>query len=176
MCTACYVKHSKIFKKPDTSVQTASTSASAVETEAAAPPQVLLRDDLEYYGSRRKRNAVHHLIDAFTDSARKLCRHDETATQLVQHAVTTKAFRKHDVRDPHLMRLVDAYTNMTQRDLKSVRWDRQVLLSAVVGPYADGTSYEEIMDLFGCTTEEGGLQGARACGRLWHGRATARGV
>ena len=155
VCTACYVKHSKIFKKPDTSVQTASTSASAVETEAAAPPQVLLRDDLEDYGPRRKRNAVHHLIDAFIDSARKLCRHDETATQLVLHAVTTKAFRKHfDVRDPLLMQLVEAYTSMTQRHLKSVRWDRQVLLSAVVGPYPDGMSYEEIMDLFGCTRKE----------------------
>ena len=86
------------------------------------------------------------LIDAFAESARKLCRHDETATQLVQHTVTTKAFRKHfDIRDPLLMQLVAAYTNMTQRHLKSVRWDRQVLLSAVVGPYPDDRSYEEIM-------------------------------
>ena len=98
---------------------------------------------------------MHDLIGAFTESAGKLCRHDETATQLILHAVTTKAFRKHfDVRDPHLMRLAEAYTNMTQRHLKSVRWDRQVLLSAVVGPYPDGTSYEEIMRLFGCTRKE----------------------
>ena len=108
------MKHYRAFKKPDTSVQTASTSASAVETEAAAPPQVLLRDDLEDYGPRRKRNAVHHLIDAFTDSARKLCRHDETATQLILHAVTTKAFRKHfDVRDPLLMQLVHQHDATT---------------------------------------------------------------
>ena len=85
---------------------------------------------------------MHDLIDAVTDSARKLCRHDETAKQLVQHAVTTKAFRKHfHVQETHLMRLVDAYKNMTQRHLKSVRLDRQVLLSTVVGPYPDGTSY-----------------------------------
>jgi hypothetical protein len=151
------MKHYRAFKKPGSSDQTASSSASAVETEAAPPPPpfVLLREDLESYGCRRKRNAVHDLIDAFTDSARKLCRHDETAKQLVQHAVTTKAFRKHfDVQEPHLMRLVDAYKNMTQRHLKSVRWDRQVLLSAVVGPYPDGMSYEEIMDLFGCTRKE----------------------
>jgi hypothetical protein len=149
------VKHSKIFKKPDTSVPTASTSASAVDTEAAPPPPVLLRGGLDSYGPCRKRNAVDDLVGAFADSARKLCRYEETAKQLVQHAVTTKAFRKHfDVRDPLLMQLVEAYTNMTQRHLKSVPWDRQVLLSAVVGPYADGMSYEEIMDLFGCTRKE----------------------
>ena len=155
VCTACYVKHSKVFRKPDTSVQTASTSASAVDTEAAPPPPVLLRGGLDSYGPCRKRNAVDDLVGAFADSARKLCRYEETAKQLVQHAVTTKAFRKHfDGRDPLLMQLVEAYTSMTQRHLKSVRWDRQVLLSAVVGPYADGMSYEEIMDLFGCTRKE----------------------
>ena len=95
------------------------------------------------------------LIGTFADSAGKLCRPDETAKQLVQHAVTTKAFRKHfNVQDPHLMRMVAAYTNMTQRDLKSVRWDRQVLLSVVVGPYPDDISYKEIMELFGCTTRK----------------------
>ena len=31
VCTACYVRHFRIYKKPDTSDQTASTSASAVE-------------------------------------------------------------------------------------------------------------------------------------------------
>ena len=157
VCTACYVKHSKIFKKPDTSVPTASTSASAVDTVAAPPPPppILLRENFDAYCPRRKRDAVYDMIDAVTDSARKLCRHGETATQLVQHTVTAKAFRKHfDVQDPHLMRLAEAYTNMTQRHLKSVRWDRQVLLSAVVGPYPDGTSYEEIMRLFGCTRKE----------------------
>jgi len=50
---------------------------------------------------------VHDVIDAFTESAKKLCRHDETAKQLVQHAVTAKAFKKHfDVRDTLLMQLV----------------------------------------------------------------------
>ena len=88
------------------------------------------------------------LIGTFADSAGKLCRHDETAKQLVQHAVTTKASRKHcNVQDPHL-RMVEAYTNM------SVRWDRQVLLSVVVGPYPDDISYKEIMELFGCTTRK----------------------
>ena len=43
---------------------------------------------------------------------------------------------------------------MTQRHLKSVRWDRQVLLSTVVGPYPDDRSYEEIIELFGCTRRE----------------------
>jgi hypothetical protein len=110
---------------------------------------------------------VHDVIDAVTDSARKLCRHDETAKQLVQRAVTTKAFRKHfDVQEPHLMRLADAYKNMTQRHLKSVRWDRQVLLSAAVGPYPDDTSYEEIMGLFGCTRKDGPVTPTRrACMR-----------
>ncbi len=80
------MKHCRAFKKPD--AQTA-TSASAVDTEAAPPPPppVLLRDDFESYGPRRRRDAVHDVIDAFTDSARKLCRHDEAAKQLVQHAV-----------------------------------------------------------------------------------------
>ena len=41
VCNACYMKHYRSFKKPDTADQTASTSASAVETESAAPPHVL---------------------------------------------------------------------------------------------------------------------------------------
>jgi hypothetical protein len=39
------------------------------------------------------------MIDAGTDSAKKLCRHDETAKQLVQHAVTAKAPKHFNVRD-----------------------------------------------------------------------------
>ena len=41
VCNACYMKHYRAFKKPDSSDQTASTSASAVVTESAPLPPVL---------------------------------------------------------------------------------------------------------------------------------------
>ena len=40
VCNACYMKHYRAFKKPDSSDQTASTSASAVVTESAPLPPV----------------------------------------------------------------------------------------------------------------------------------------